>query len=138
MANDAFGKLKSSVNRGITTISVKTSSALEKTQIKTHIESLQKEVERLYSGIGESAYKMWECEEDFSKLNVAFEQVKGKKAEIEELKQKLNSIDNRDNQILGTTTEEVKIDVTKYTCQACGAQFETPVNFCRKCGQAMK
>jgi vacuolar-type H+-ATPase subunit I/STV1 len=138
MANDAFEKFKSSVNRGITTISVKTSSALEKTQIKTHIESLSKEVDRIFANIGENAYKIWESEErDYSQLNALCEQVKSKKAEIEELKEKLDSIDDRDNQILGTSAEETKVS-PKYICTQCGAQYESPVNFCRKCGNAMK
>lgn len=42
MANDAFEKFKKSVNRGITTISIKTSSSLEKSKIKLHMDSLEK------------------------------------------------------------------------------------------------
>ena len=38
--NNTFSKLKSSLDRGITTISVKTSSSLEKAKVNTHIEFL--------------------------------------------------------------------------------------------------
>ena len=59
MANDAFEKFKSSVNRGITTISVKTSSTLEKTKIKTHIETLERDINKLFHNLGEAAYEKW-------------------------------------------------------------------------------
>lgn len=51
--SDAFDKLRSSLNRGITTISVKTSSSLEKTKLKTHIESLTNDIQKLYSEAGD-------------------------------------------------------------------------------------
>ena len=104
MAADAFEKLKSSFNRGITTISVKTSSSLEKSKIKTHIESLTRDIERDIQQIGETAYKIWSDEEkDFTVLNERCAAVKSKKDEIEKLTKELESIDERDNQILGTT-----------------------------------
>ena len=74
MAADAFEKLKSSFNRGITTISVKTSSSLEKSKIKTHIESLTRDIERDIQQIGETAYKIWSDEEkDFTAVDNTIE-----------------------------------------------------------------
>jgi rubrerythrin len=137
MAADAFEKLKSSFNRGITTISVKTSSSLEKSKIKTHIESLTRDIERDIQQIGETAYKIWSDEEkDFTVLNERCAAVKSKKDEIEKLTEELESIDERDNQILGTT-ERPEEAAPKIICTNCGAQYETPVKFCRKCGNKM-
>lgn len=137
MAADAFEKLKSSFNRGITTISVKTSSSLEKSKIKTHIESLTRDIERDIQQIGETAYKIWSDEEkDFTVLNERCAAVKSKKDEIEKLTKELESIDERDNQILGTT-ERPEEAAPKFICTNCGAQYETPVKFCRKCGNKM-
>ena len=107
MAGDAFQKIKSSFNRGITTISVKTSSSLEKTKIKTHIESITREIQRKFSLVGEEAYKIWsDGSEDFSALYQNFEEIKNKYNEIEELKEQLVYIDQRDNEILGNTAKE--------------------------------
>lgn len=131
MASDAFQKLKSTVNRGITTISVKTSSSLEKSKIKTHIESLQRDIEKEFLYVGESAYKTWtNNENDYSGLQVNFETIQKKYKEIEELYAELAAIDERDNQILGNSAEIT----AKCVCKNCGAQYENPVNFCRKCG----
>lgn len=110
MAGDAFQKIKSSFNRGITTISVKTSSSLEKTKIKTHIESITRDIQKNISLAGESAYNIWsEGSEDFSSLYVKFEEIKNKYIEIEELKEQLVYIDQRDNEILGNTAKETPV-----------------------------
>ncbi len=106
MAGDAFQKFKSSVNRGITTISVKTSSSLEKTKIKTHIDSINREIQKNFLYVGENAYNVWtNGSDDFSVLNEKFEEIKSKYKEIDELKEQLVYIDQRDSEILGTTAK---------------------------------
>lgn len=140
MAEDFFSKLKSSVNRGVTTISVKTSSSLEKGKIKTHIDSLQKEIERTYSVIGETAYKIYVSgNADFSSLNPHFASIQQKSAEIDELSAQISAIDERDNQILGNSTPAAAPagGSALYICNSCGAKYDSPVKFCRNCGNKM-
>lgn len=148
MANDAFEKFKSSVNRGITTISVKTSSTLEKSKIKTHIETLERDINKLFHNLGEAAYEKWVKENlDYSALDAQFEAIKQKKREIIALQAELGAIDERDNQILGTgNNPEVAItqpeaakqeSEAKFVCSNCGEQYEEQVKFCRKCGNKM-
>ena len=133
MANDAFEKFKTSVNRGITTISVKTSSGVEKSKIKTHIDSLQKEIEKIYTSLGESLYLEWlKVDIDHTVFTERLENIRAKKEEIDNLKMQLNSIDDRDNQILGNGG-----DKNPLVCSRCGAQFTNPVKFCGKCGSKM-
>lgn len=137
---DAFQKFKSSVNRGIATISVKGSSVVEKSKIKTHIDSLNRELEKELMLIGDLAYKIWTNDNsDFSSLNTRFEAIKGKLAEIESLRTELNAIDERDNQILGSNTAQPEVlnEAAKHFCTQCGAQYETLPKFCRKCGNKM-
>lgn len=136
---DAFQNLKSALNRGITTISVKTSSSLEKSKLKTHIESLNREIEKEISAVGEAAYKLWsENAQDYSSLVSHFVVIKGKQDEIAQLNEQLNSIDDRDNQILGNTAPEVQEETApKFICTNCGTQYDNPVKFCRKCGNKM-
>lgn len=136
---DAFQNLKSALNRGITTINVKTSSSLEKSKIKTHIESLTRDIERDLSAVGEAAYKLWtDNSQDYSSLQSYFEAIKNKHEEIARLNEQLDSIDDRDNQILGNTAQEVRETVApKFICTNCGSQYGNPVKFCRKCGNKM-
>lgn len=140
MANDAISKFKSSINRGITTINVKTASSLEKTKIRTHIESLRSDIEKLYYSIGERAYSVWESQSDSDDgLAELYALVKQKKEEIGQLTSELNSIDDRDNQILGTMKQEtVEAVGRKIVCSKCGSQYDDPVKFCRKCGNKLQ
>ena len=146
MAGDTFQKFKSSINRGVTAISIKTSSSLEKVKIKTHIESINSEIERLIVAAGETAYTIWESGElDIPSLNEQFSLIKQKKEEIALLESEYASIDERDNQILGTqvpdetvSTPPVTESVVGITCPNCGANYTTPVKFCRKCGNKLQ
>lgn len=106
MANDAFEKIKKSVNRGITTIGVKTSSSLEKSKIRVHIASIEKEIQKMFCAIGGDAYDIWSNGgSDYQKLIERLENVNQKKAGIEQLTTESNSIDDRDDQILGRKQE---------------------------------
>lgn len=145
MANDTFQKFKSSVNRGITTISVKTSSSLEKTKIRTHIDSLESEIGKLYQSVGENAFLIWQQNGDYGALDEQCKQLQAKKEEVSRLTQELSSIDERDNQILGNTRQDAApapapapAPQPRIVCPNCGAQYETAVNFCRKCGSKMQ
>lgn len=145
MAGDTFQKFKSSFNRSVTAISIKTSSSLEKVKIKTHIESINSEIERLVATAGETAYTLWESGSlDLSSLNEQFSMIKQKKEEIAQLEIEYDSIDERDNQILGNQTPEDVVapppaqpaagPVAGIVCPNCGSNYATPVKFCRKCG----
>lgn len=140
--SDTFQKLKSSVNRGITTISVKSASALEKTKLKTHIDTLNKEIEKDFTTVGLEAYRLWLAGgTDFSSLFAKYESIKNKHEQIDALNKEISSIDERDNQILGnaaTSVEEPAADKpTRHFCSKCGAPYDAPVKFCRKCGNKM-
>lgn len=142
MAGDTFQKFKASFNRGVTAISIKTSSSLEKVKIKTHIESINSEIERLVAAAGKTAYTLWESGNlDLSSLSEQFSMIKQKKEEIAQLETEYDSIDERGNQILGTQAPEEAVTHSSATepmagiiCPNCGSNYTTPVKFCRKCG----
>lgn len=139
MASDAFQKFGDSMNRAITKISVKTSSTLEKSKIKLHIDSLSKEVQKMLSDLGESTYALWlNGETSIQSLTEKLDAIKEKKATIEQLSAELDAIDARDNEILGTKaeTEEKPEAVASQglCCPSCGASCEPTAKFCRKCG----
>ena len=133
---DAFEKFKSSINRGITTISMKTASSLEKTKLKTHMDSLKNENQRLIVEIGELAYKKWyNSDPDCTQLEQLFNKVKENQQTIADLTAQLSAIDDRDNEVLGNKVE--KPASPEIVCPNCGAGYETPVKFCRSCGFKM-
>lgn len=137
MAADALERIKSSINRGIATISVKTSSSLEKSKIKTHIDSLTREIEKDLLLLGSEAYQVWRSEaQDYTALNSRFEAIRYKQEEIDRLTEELSNIDERDNQILGTA-DRPEETAPKFVCENCGAEYDAPAKFCRKCGNKM-
>lgn len=96
-----FDKFVNSVNRGITTINVKTSSSLEKSKIKTHIDTLNADIAKLYSLTGEMMYYKWKNNrEDLSDVYDKFEVIKQKFEEIEKLNKEIVEIDEKNNDIL--------------------------------------
>lgn len=101
MEHEAIQKIKSTVNRGITTISVKTASSLEKSKIKTHIETLENEVRSMIINIGECTFEIWQSDADYEQISELCKTVAQKKSEIESLYQELSNIDSRDSKILG-------------------------------------
>ena len=106
MAGDTFQKLGDSMSRAITKLSVKTSSSLEKSKIKMHIESLTADMQKMLMDVGEEVYALWlKGESSNQSLVDKLETVKQRKAEIEQLSTELASIDDRDNEILGTKVE---------------------------------
>ena len=143
MAGDTFQKFGDSMNRAITKLSVKTSSSLEKSKIKMHIESLTKDVQKMLMDVGEEMYSLWlRGESSNQSLAEKLEAVKQKKNEIEQLTIELASIDDRDNEILGTKIEaEPKPEVVtpqKTCCPKCGSEYEPEAKFCRKCGHKLQ
>ena len=143
MAGDVFSKFGDSMSRAITKISVKTSSSLEKSKIKMHIESLTKDVQKMLMNVGDEVYTLWlNGETSNQSLTEKLEAVKQKKGEIEQLSAELASIDDRDNEILGTKAEaeqppEVVVP-QKPCCPNCGSEHEPTAKFCRKCGHKLQ
>lgn len=146
MAKETLQKIKSSMNRGVTAISLKTSSTIEKARIKTHIGTIESEVQKMALHIGETAYALWEKEElNVAALEEMLQGIKEKKQEIAALEEELVKIEYRNEQILGAATasnetissgqkEEREVRV----CSNCGAAYNAPAKFCRKCGTSLE
>lgn len=134
MAADMFSKFKSTVDRSIAVVSVKTASSVEKSKIKTRIENFNEVAEKLTMEVGGDAYDLYIAgEADFSRLNEKFEAIREKRLEIEKLTEELDSIDERDKQVLGESAK-AQAAQDSIICPGCGASFTEPVKFCRNCG----
>lgn len=141
MAGDTFQKFKSSLNRGVTAISLKTSSSLEKAKIKTHIESIRSEIDKMTVAVGEAVYSLWEKgETDLTPLNEQLALIKQKKEEIVQLEEECAAIDERDNQILGASAPSgaAAAAAEGATCPSCGTPYPPMAKFCRKCGYKLE
>lgn len=144
MNDNRLQKIKTSWNKGVTTISLKTSLALEKAKINTHIDSVQKEIDSLYFEVGNLSYKIWQDNlNDFSVLNDYFNSISAKLKEQEILRQEIAKIEDQSNRILGenliSDNNTDKFEFTdKRVCPNCGIEINANANFCRKCGYKLK
>lgn len=145
MAGDAFSKLKSSINRGMTAINVNTSASMEKARIKTQIETIENEVQRMIGAIGEAMYLMYaKGDHDYAKLDDHLAVIKQKKDEIEALKAEIDAVDERKSQILGSNAQEnlevpaAPVAMVNQQCPGCGTPFQEGAKFCRKCGTKLQ
>lgn len=135
MAADKFSKIKSSLNRSVTAISLKTTSSLEKAKIKTHMDSIQGMIDRMIVAAGETAYSLWEQgATDYAPLYQQLAVIKQKKEEIKALQTEYAAIDERDKQILGTEAAAPAEQPVVVVCPGCGLRYAGPVKFCRQCG----
>lgn len=97
--NKTFKKFKSSLNRGISTISTMTSNTIEKSKINTEIDSLEKEIEKIFAAIGKKTYSSWESDRlNFQEFSEEFQIVNQSKEKIEELINKLKAVDEGDKE----------------------------------------
>lgn len=133
-------KFGDSMNRAITKINVKTSSSLEKSKLKTHIDTLTRESEELLKIISEEVYVLWLYAQPFNpELIRKFELVKQKREEIERLTVEINAIDERDKELFGSTSQEqANAYVQKNICPRCSSENELGARFCRKCGNQLQ
>lgn len=143
MENDAFGKVKSSLNRAVTSISVKTSSSLEKGKLNTYIDSLETEIKKLKFELGEEIFRAF-IEEDSNKEKSSklCRKIKEDYDNIYEAKKEIEAIDERDRKIFGDENkeqdnEEKGENSSVIFCDKCGARYHEKVNFCRKCGNKL-
>ncbi len=134
----SFQRFSDSISRGISSIGAKTSNTLEKAKLKTKIDSLNRDIDKVYSVIGADLYIMWEKGAvDINVFAEKLEYIKKNKEEIAKLNQSIDELGEKDDQIFKTTQaapEEPAAVANAVVCPTCGETFNEPVKFCRKCG----
>lgn len=135
---DAFEKFKNSINRGVTVVSMKTSTSLEKARIKSQIDKLNDEIQRMMTAVGEAVYLMWsKGDTNFSKLNDHLQVITQKKEEIVALNTESAALDQRNCKILDNAADENGVsgaDIVGNVCPGCNTTYAEGAKFCRKCG----
>ncbi len=129
MPYEALDKLKASLNRGVAAVSIKTASTLEKAKLRTHIDSVKGEADRLLAAAGEQGYRPWADGQALTPLEETFAAVAEKRTEIARLEAEYADIDRRDSEILGAHPPEKTA-----VCPACGAESPAGARFCSRCG----
>ena len=106
---DTFDRLKSKFNKGVVTVSSKTTSTIEKTKIKTRISTVQNDIELIYGSLGEMVYKMWlNNDHNFNYFDEKCNMIKAKQDEIEKLNEEIRVVEEKEKQAIDAAEAEVE------------------------------
>lgn len=129
-----FQKIKSTIDKGVTVVSVKSGTFIEMNKINALIENHQKEINELSENLGKSIYEQWAKEAiDYKMVGTRCAVMKEKYEEIAKLEEQKKQIENEKNQILG---ENAQIAGTPTEC-SCGFKNQTGDRFCGYCGKKL-
>jgi len=132
-----MANFQNSISKGLTALNMKTSNFLEETKIKTHITTLEEEIEQLKKVIGEKVYQNWDKNDNI--LEIISEEVscvKEKYAMIEQLKKEIEELSKKEKEVLGNGFAAREENSTVF-CTQCGAECSKEAHFCVKCGNKL-
>ena len=131
--------LKETFTKSITTLNVKTNNFMEEAKSKTHISTLEDEIQKLKLEAGELMYTSWDKGEDAKEAaEEIFQQISAKYQEIKAQEEKIRKLAEEEQQILGTANQSQEISAEVIYCSQCGMQNSISYKFCCKCGKPLK
>jgi hypothetical protein len=158
---------KESLTKGLTTINMKTSNFMEESKIKTHISSLENEINSIELNLGKSIFEKWKNGENYQEgVEETLNLIQSKYAEIEAQKQNIEKLHEEEKQVLGTQQQAQPVAPAPGTqqaqpvqpaygapapevqqaapqaaqgkfCPSCGSLNDPNYKFCCKCGTAL-
>lgn len=133
-----FDKIKSGLNKSVTTVNVTSSVYLETSKRKVMIENHENILKELTEKLGETVFEQWE-NNDFNQQiigDIASDMLI-KKQEVQKLKDEIVKLENEKQMILGAKEAPVFNPVSaagKGFCQKCGSEYKEGSVFCGSCG----
>ena len=151
-----FDKLKQSIDKGITTVSVKSKEMMETQRVKGEIESIRRDKRGILQDLGNIVYAMFQqgCVFDQEAITAKCRDISDVDARLAEKEKELEQIHARAEDSLTRPPgsgvfcecgEEITPE-TKFcgkcgkrvghrnTCPNCGAELPAEAKFCGKCG----
>jgi DNA-directed RNA polymerase subunit RPC12/RpoP len=130
--SDFLDKLKQQIDKGVTTVTVKSKEALETTQLRSQVKSLQEEKQRGLEELGNIVYTLYVQ----GKLEPASERVRAKCAALAALDQKIRDKEDEIRRVQLKAQEALgKTPAPPLGVCACGAPVYEGTNFCGGCGK---
>lgn len=130
--------IKNSFSKGLTTINVKASNFMEENKLKTHISTLETEIEKLKFSVAEEVYKEY-VDGTFAIENVSemLDTIKEKYHLIDQINAEINNLSTKEMEILGSTANQNAVQEGVQFCSQCGAPYKVGYKFCEKCGNKL-
>lgn len=130
---------KRTLEKGITTLNVKTNNFMEESKCKTYIATLEKEINTLKLSIGNSVYDNWTNSEDvMNGIEEFLQKIKEKEQEIAAQEEKIKQLAEEEKQIFGVADGQAAVSEDTVYCSQCGAPNAANFKFCVKCGTPLK
>lgn len=130
--------IKNSFSKGLTTINVKASNFMEENKLRTHISTLEAEIEKLKLNVGEEVFKEY-VDGTFALENVTemLEAIKVKYDTIAQINNEIQELSTKEMEILGSTAAQNAAQEGVQFCSQCGAPYKIGYKFCEKCGSKL-
>ena len=130
---------KRTLEKGITTLNVKTNNFMEESKCKTYIVTLEKEISNLKLSIGNSVYDNWSNNEDMTNgIEEFLQKIKEKEQEIRMQEERIRQLSVEEKQIFGVVDDRTAVSGDFVYCSQCGAKNASNFKFCVKCGTSLK
>ena len=128
---DFFDKFKQGIEKGVTTVSVKSKEAIETTRLKSHIAELQRQKREALEELGSIAYTMYAKDSfDLDRIKARCSNVASLDEQIKKKEAELRESHIRAEEALGKPKPIV-------VCQ-CGGDIYEGTKFCGKCGMKVQ
>ncbi len=143
MPNETKSSFQDMVTRTTAAIGVKTSVFVGSAKVRTHINTIKKEISRLSLELGNTVYALWEKDEtDAERIDQQCQAIRDKYDEIAKLSDEIVRLEKQEAEVLGVKKEQSPKPPTEtassvFICPGCQSEFNTPSKFCRKCGARM-
>lgn len=128
---DFFDKIKDSLDKGITTVSVKSRQLIETQKIRSQIDALQRQKKTALEELGMSLYQAFLKGETFNPgdAHSKCENIRNLDGQINDREREIEEINkNAEESIQGTPS-------SRNVCE-CGVELPDNAKFCGKCGKA--
>lgn len=126
--SDFFNNFKKNLDKGMATVSVKSTTALEVNKLKQHLRTLTTTMEHRKVELGTIVYNMYLNNKfDESKYGEICEEIKLLEEQCKEKEAEIEGIKKESEEILGKNLGPVRCE--------CGASIEPGMVFCVECGK---
>lgn len=143
-----FQKWRKKVNKKVTTLSSKTSFAVDRSKLRKQINGIEEEIRVLKQQIGEIVNLNRNSLFSVSMVNYQLAQIEAKENTIAQLERDIEEL-NELSKLAGVEEEEIKPDLEAkqtidditasyiYNCANCNEVYDEPKKFCEECGYNM-
>lgn len=127
-----FGKLKSTLDKSVAAVSVKSESLVETSRTKTAINNAQQKMGLEFNALGQKVYSLWRTGQDLTDIKEDLKRIQELEGEIADLEKRLVEIKEEESRLLATP--QANPVPSGHFCSNCGKALAAGSRFCDECG----